>query len=240
MGKDVLHQFSDLAWFLTFTNNFWPGHIWGFVSVWWFFALIIQLYLLFPLFFCGITKYPRLTFGLIVTALTIAGVFYRFAGTEQGSQILLFATPLAHGAVFSLGIYLALGFGLTKEMFSILGTVFLMAQFAEPFFAVSFIAFVLWTLFLYQKQQERLKACKPLLWFGALSPFVFLIHGILREPFTAWVNAEQNALYDASGHYSAVLTLGVFVIWFAFVLLAALGAKKVFTSCRGLILVKRQ
>ena len=161
LGRSASEVFFELLRFFTFTNNVVPAFvsaffvdgsvgsvfdassssssseppIWGFVSVWWFFALIVQLYLLFPLIFAGFagsrsgsgssgsrTKASKIdsaefcgsdidlfVFLILFAMLGVAGVFYEPAAASPSVRVFLFATPLAHAVIFGLGVYFALG-----------------------------------------------------------------------------------------------------------------------------------
>lgn len=161
LGQSASEVFFELLRFFTFTNNVVPAFvsaffvdgsvgsvfdassssssseppIWGFVSVWWFFALIVQLYLLFPLIFAGFagsrsgsgssgsrTKASKIdsaefcgsdidlfVFLILFAMLGVAGVFYEPAAASPSVRVFLFATPLAQAVIFGLGVYFALG-----------------------------------------------------------------------------------------------------------------------------------
>lgn len=260
LEEDAREVFSELAAFLTLTNNLrtWTVldagmdgaasmPVWGFVSVWWFFALIVQLYLIFPVLFplfCWKLRKPRerelrglapsdAALLILFAGLGAAGVFY---GEAARSGLLLFATPLTHGVVFFLGIRMAFAeerpeLGIPVSLISLMGGVFLLAQFAEAFFPVSFLAFGVWFAHAYDgakagkgRLQDFLRA-RPIRWFGRLSPYVFLVHGFMREPFATMLDAWR-AETELGEVLTSLCVLAAFSIWFAGVVAAALSVRR--------------
>lgn len=216
----LVHELTSLASFLSFTNNLRPDELWGFVSVWWFFALIIQLYVLFPLMVTGMEKHPSVMFAVALAALAASQWF----GPEAGG-ISFFATPLTHSLIFLFGIWLAMDRPLPRGIFSWAWAVLILSQIFSTFFALSFTAVLLCTLDLYDRWGRRMKAWHPVLWFGHLSAFVFLVHGWMREPMTTWLDGIQTAQYAADRTFQSGLTMEAFLLWFAGVLVMAVVAK---------------
>ena len=147
-GNDfsLADELRSLALFLTFTNNLHPDALWGFVLVWWFFALIIQLYLLFPLMVAGVEKHSGWTSGAALVGLAIA----QWLGLEAYG-ISFFATPLSHSLVFLFGIWIAMDRPIPKGIFSWAWAVLILSQIFSAFFALSFTAVLLCVLDLYDR-----------------------------------------------------------------------------------------
>ena len=222
------HELTSLASFLTFTNNLQPDGLWCFVSVWWFFALIIQLYVLYPVLVTGVEKYPGITFTIALASLASA----QWWGPEAGG-ISFFATPLSHGLIFLFGIWLARDRPLPRGLFSWAWAILFLSQIFSAFFAVSFTAVLLCTLDLYDRWGRRLKTCPSVVWFGQLSSFVFLVHGWMREPVTRWLDGIQKVQYAADKTFQSGFTLEVFLLWFAGVLVMAVAAKRLYRPVFG-------
>lgn len=229
LGHDPITLLAEFGRFITFSNNLHPapGVIWDFVSVWWFFALIMQLYLLFPLLFAGLVRHRTLTLSAVFAALGIAGAFYDGAWAAE-HHLLLFATPLSHASVFSVGILLALGHGIRRPMFEVLLCVFFFAEFVPLFFPVSFVALALLLLYGYDRWGRSLTRMRTVMRFGAMSMFVFVLHGFLRHPWTGMLNDRQKALFAETGTTDWALTLVSFAGWFAWVVIASLVVEAVY------------
>lgn len=224
----LVHELTSLASFLSFTNNLRPDELWGFVSVWWFFALIIQLYVLYPVLVMGVEKHPGVTFAIALVSLGAAQWF----GPEAGG-ISFFATPLSHGLIFLFGIWLAMGLALPRALFSWVWAVLVLSQIFSAFFALSFTAVLLCVLDLYDRWGRRLKTCRSVVWFGQLSSFVFLVHGWMREPMTRWLDGIQAAQFAADKTFQSGFTLEVFLLWFAGVLVMSVAAKRLYRPVFG-------
>lgn len=229
LGHDWLGTAKEFLQFITFTNNLNPseGAIWGFVSVWWFFALIVQLYLLYPFILAGMMRKPKITIAVVLLCLWLAGAFYDHPLVTDHHQ-LLFATPLAHVAVFSFGVSLALGKGLALPLAALCCVLFLFAQFLRILFPISHLCAAVMLLFAYDRWGRKLTGLKPVMCYGALSMFVFVVHGILRYPWTDMLSAHQSALFVQSQTTDWMLTLISFVSWFGWILIAAAAIKAVY------------
>ena len=223
-GNDFsfVDELRSLASFLTFINNLRPDALWGFISVWWFFALIIQLYGLYPLMVAGIEEHPEWSFGPALLGLATA----QWLGPEAYG----IATPLTHSLIFLLGIWLAMDRPLPMEIFSWAWAVMWLSQIFSAFFALSFTAVLLCLLNLYDRWGRGLKWHRTVVWFGQLSAFIFLVHGWMREPVTTWLDVIQAAQYAGDKSYQSGLTIEVFLFWFSGVLVMACLVKRLYRS----------
>lgn len=216
-------EIKELLKLLSFTNNLRPKALWGFVSVWWFFALIVQLYLLFPLLTWGLRHNPTITTVLVFTALGSAEVF---GPVFHG--VALYATPLTHAVVFLTGIWLGQGQTLPGQILPWAWCVLLLSQFVSILFPVSFLALLFCALDLWRRYGSRLSENRLLVWFGGLSSFVFLVHGWLRYPVVQWLDKAQRMQFLSDGSFHSGLILGCFGVWILAVVAAALLARQIY------------
>ena len=165
--------------FLTFTENLRPGKLYYFVSVWWFLALIVQFYLLFPLIYRLATKASdALFFAICAGTILISAASYSFLLEHQ---IYVYATPLGQFSVFALGAYLATGKAVPKVLALALLLLLPFSFAYETLFHVSFVAIVLSAVIAYERfLSQKLSGNALLLWFGQLSMYVYIVHGDLR------------------------------------------------------------
>ena len=217
----LTYEINELLKLLTFTNNLRPDSLWGFVSVWWFFALIVQLYLLFPLMVWGLRHNPTFT-----TVLTLAGLGAAQVWGPVSHGVTLYATPLSHAVIFLMGIWLGQGKRLPGNILPWAWCVLLLSQFVSILFAVSFLALLFCTLDLWQRYGRRLFGKCCLVWFGGMSSFVFLVHGWLRHPVVDWLDQFQRTQFLTDGGFLPWLTLGIFVLWFITVVVVAVIARQ--------------
>jgi peptidoglycan/LPS O-acetylase OafA/YrhL len=156
---------------------------------WWFFGLIFQLYILFPLIFKIIEKHRIKAF------ITICFVSYAWTYISQyvyrpDANVWLLQNAPGHLPEFALGILIALSPG--KKIHYIWGILslflFSLGNFYKPFFPLTFLTatiLVYWgsskMIPLILSKTRMLK--KVLLYYGSISMALFAVHGQLRPPF---------------------------------------------------------
>ena len=223
VGVSILCLYKYIAWgtlpdaefftkylvFLTFTENLRPGDFGYFVSVWWFMALIVQFYLLFPIIFKGLSRHAYLTLSIGVVCQLLAVSIYEPL-LEQ--HVLVYATPLGQMVLFMLGGYLAMGRRLSRWIVLPL-VVVLPLTFIDPnFFHLSFVAVTVCLMLAYGLLRERLIASKTLLWIGGMSMFIYIVHGDLRWQVIPVVNEAQNIWLSYIMFFGYVAEVFIFAI----------------------------
>ena len=223
VGVSILCLYKYIAWgtlpdaefftkylvFLTFTENLRPGDFGYFVSVWWFMALIVQFYLLFPIIFKGLSRHAYLTLSIGVVCQLLAVSIYEPL-LEQ--HVLVYATPLGQMVLFMLGGYLAMGRRLSRWIVLPL-VVVLPLTFIDPnFFHLSFVAVTVFLMLAYGVLRERLIASKTLLWIGGMSMFIYIVHGDLRWQVIPVVNEAQNIWLSYIMFFGYVAEVFIFAI----------------------------
>ena len=223
VGVSILCLYKYIAWgtlpdaefftkylvFLTFTENLRPGDFGYFVSVWWFMALIVQFYLLFPIIFKGLSRHAYLTLSIGVVCQLLAVSIYEPL-LEQ--HVLVYATPLGQMVLFMLGGYLAMGRRLSRWIVLPL-VVVLPLTFIDPnFFHLSFVAVPVFLMLAYGLLRERLIASKTLLWIGGMSMFIYIVHGDLRWQVIPVVNEAQNIWLSYIMFFGYVAEVFIFAI----------------------------
>lgn len=229
VGVAILCLYKYIAWgtlpdaefftkylvFLTFTENLRPGDFGYFVSVWWFMALIVQFYLLFPIIFKGLSRHAYLTLSIGVVCQLLAVSIYEPL-LEQ--HVLVYATPLGQMVLFMLGGYLAMGRRLSRWIVLPL-VVVLPLTFIDPnFFHLSFVAVTVFLMLAYGLLRERLIASKTLLWIGGMSMFIYIVHGDLRWQVIPVVNEAQNIWLSYImffGYVAEVIIFAILAKWLA-------------------------
>ena len=174
---------------------------------WWFFGLIFQLYVLFPLLFKVIKKYNIKAFAVICLISFVWLYISQFVYSPKAGIYLLHNAP-GHLPVFALGIL----FALNPEkrihfVWVILAFVlFILGNFYKSFFPLTFISV---TVLLYCSISKieplilnKSKILKPvLLFYGSISMVLFVIHGPLRSQFitisggTSWGKLIGSVLF---------------------------------------------
>ena len=175
---------------LLFLNTLIPG-IWGGITCpWWFFGLIFQLYVLFPLLYKMIKKYRFKAFACICVIsyawMYVSAYFFPYPETS----VMLFQNAPGHLPEFALGILIALSPGKRLHPVAVLSSlvIFALGNFFKPFFPFTFLSasiLIYWTFSkLMPLMLNSVKKLKPfLLFYGTISYIIFAIHGPLRPPF---------------------------------------------------------
>ena len=184
--------FLNYLKFLTFSQNIRPGgHIYDFVSVWWFLALLVQLYLAFPLLLFSFKNNIKRTFVILFTCAISAQLLYH---PLLKIGIYVFGTPLGQILCFGLGIFFALHETIPKKLFLISIIILLASFFIKHLLFLSYPVIVIISLVLWAKYGYKLESNKILLFFSGISMYLYIIHGPMRFPILDLLK-EINNLY---------------------------------------------
>lgn len=172
------HDYWDVIKRLLFISNFYPGESVLVIAPWWFLSLIMQFYVIFLPLRAMIDRWGNLSL-----------VFVSLLGILLSTQFDLTATVLGHMPEFALGMYIAsldkikapIWFVLLALVGLILGNTFYIFWFLAPVCAIIVIMFLCAVLFKYLPENNRMLLA--LNYIGVLSLYIFLLNGIIREPF---------------------------------------------------------
>lgn len=200
--------FTDFLKFLTFSQNFRSWQLFSFVAPWWFLALIVQLYLLFPLVFTICKKRPVLTLVLSFLCLALTG-YLNHKFVQEG--IFLFSTPLGQLAVFTLGIYLALGNGLDRKIVTFLCMLLPLTLTWKYAFPLSYVSVVISVLVLFQKWEAYLGKFKLIfIQIGSLSMFLYIVHPEWRWAILQFVRSQNSEYLTYIAFFGYVVFVFIF------------------------------
>lgn len=220
--------FNHLEWIevkykLLFISNLIPNSGLSLNGPWWFFGLIFELYLLFPLLYKLIKRFDwKALVAICVFSYTLIYLFRNVFDLFHG-EILMMNAP-GHLPEFCFGILLAFHKGVKIHpawlLFAI--AVFCLGNFYAAFYPFTFLAVSVIVLFIYQglKSLPHRKGwlVKTAVYFGELSMVMFAVHGFFRDPFLNINNIGDNF----GGHLLA------FLLFFLTIWIVSLGAKKVY------------
>ena len=207
---------------LSLLSNLLPGKSFALVGPWWFYSMIVQFYLLFPLLRNLFNKYGITPLVLLSLASWLLQIFFNNILIEKGW--LINTTVIGHIPVFALGLVLA-----KKEKFQMPFWLFIAACFLFYLGNISEIAWVtsrFWItiIFLYAyiflkrfKYFHHTYIAKPILFIGAISMYIFAVNGFLRHPFVQQV----LKFHDSSLKFLIALLFVCFVIGVALLLKSA-------------------
>jgi len=186
------HHYRDFVYKLLFLHTFISkSSALSLTGSWWFFGLIFQLYVVFPLLFKMIKKYHIKAFILICLVSHSWIYISQYVYTPNTSIMLLQNSP-GHLPGFALGILLALN--PDKKIHRVWGilslALFALGNFYKPFFPLTFLSITVLFHWILSKMApfilNKTKKTKTVLcYYGAISMILFAIHGPLRYPFIA-------------------------------------------------------
>ena len=207
--KSILIKFTLLHGFI-------PNEALSISGPWWFFSVIVQLYALFPLLLLVLRKTgPN---ALLVIAFLFIGISMTLDLFASTAGLSVYFTFIGQLPVFSLGLYFA-----AKPQIKISASILILAIVVFSFGNVNqyawYLSFVAITIILLAGAiliipiVRKFKFINSFLEFtGSISLFLFVLNGTLRWPFL-----KIAAKYD-----NAFLTLGLSLVFLAFVYFAAL------------------
>lgn len=186
----LFYQFFDLNWFSQFAissllmyNNFSFETIFLYVGPWWYFSLIVQLYLLFPVLYKILNKYKEK--GLFISILCTYVLMCLLYPILSRLNIPMYGNFLGHLPEFLLGMGIAMFPRLSFNLKLIIpvSILFILSNFFELFFPFSFLTATILLLYLLYPVIKYAPVWieKPLVFFGSISMFMFLINGPLRK-----------------------------------------------------------
>ncbi len=199
---------------LTLLFNFIPGEAMSVTGPFWFFSLIVQLYIIFPLL-VYLTKKVGSVSMLVVGAvsLMITILFNNYFHSLDVSFFVLFIGQLP---VFCLGIYFASKpvIHLPKSVIIVAIIIFSLGNIEEFFWYFSFPAFTLFMLAFFMSifsgLEKRKRLYSFLLYSGSISLYLFAVHGIARFPFEFVSEKYDNAFLTS--FLSLVYLAGTFFL----------------------------
>lgn len=190
---------------------------------WWFFALIIQLYVLFPFMFELIRKY-NLKALILLCLFSYTCIYLSQYVVNINKNVYLLQNAPGHIPEFALGIWFALNKDRkVNNIFGFLAViVFVLGNFYKMFFPFTFLSFTFMMVWLFNsalKNENRNGVVKRLfIYYGSISMVVFAIHGCFRTPFVELAN--NLGTFDGK-----LLSAFLFVV---LITLLSLPAKKIY------------
>lgn len=213
-GRLFSHEeWREIDYKLLFIHTLIPNSGLSINGPWWFFGLIFQLYLVFPLLFRCIRKWRWKAFlGVLLLSYGMIFLFREALNLHHGT-ILMQNAP-GHLPEFALGILLA--FSRDRKIhwaWLVLALVlFVWGNFAPGFYPFTFLSLSVIAVFAYQGLKSlpgnKRWLSRPLAYFGGLSMMLFVVHGYFR----ASVLKLANTLPGVWGHLASGL-LFFLLVW---------------------------
>jgi len=181
-------HYQEFFYKLLFIHTLIPNSGTSLSGPWWFFALIFQLYVLFPMLYKIIKRFNVKAFVLICMVSYIWIYISQYLYSPEADVWLLQNAP-GHLPEFALGVLIALNPGKRMNFIWVLLSfaVFSLGNFYKPFFPLTFLCI---TVVLYYGLSKIMSLIlkthllkKGLFFYASISMVLFVIHGVLRYPF---------------------------------------------------------
>lgn len=170
----------NLFYLSTSISNFRSSTLYGmFTGPFWFFGLMVQLYVIFPLLFHLLKKYNQLL--IFAVSFFLIYLLYYF---DLNSNFSLFGTIIGHLPEVLLGIFFALN-QKTKPsilLFFISIIIFAFSQVNKFVFPTSFLTITLIIIFIIENIKIYINTfwLNVIYYFGEISMTLFIVNGFFR------------------------------------------------------------
>jgi peptidoglycan/LPS O-acetylase OafA/YrhL len=219
---------KELVYKLLLIHTLIPGSELSLCGPWWFFGLIFQLYLLFPLLFRCIKKWGWKAFAA-VCIFSYALIYVFSDGLNLYHGTVLMKNAPGHLPEFCLGILLACSENkkIHWSWLVLAVILFVWGNFTPGFYPFTFLSLCVITVFVTQSWKSKSKRWKKAFrfpfsvfhYFGGISMALFVVHGMFRKPV---LSLEQWMDGSAGVH----LLMGL--IYFLIVWAVAVAVKRLY------------
>lgn len=204
LGKIVMegkpfsaYEWTEIGYKLLFIHTLFPYSGLSVNGPWWFFALILQLYLLFPLLFRWIRKGGWKTFACVCVLCYGLIFLFRYVLTDCFGEFIMQNAP-GHLPEFCLGMALACHEGKKLHpLWLVLAlAVFCLGNCYAVFYPFTFLALSVIAVYAYQGLKSiplrKTWIGTPLAYFGGISMALFAVHGYFRTPVLTFAMSQQS------------------------------------------------
>ena len=223
-------EWKSMIYKLLFIHLFIPGETMMLCGPWWFFGLIIQLYIFFPLLYKLISKYGFKAFALI-SIVSYLFVYYALNNWHLTGGLTVMQHCVAHFPEFCLGIYLGKKENICVSIwaFLIALTIFVLGNFYEAFFPLTFLSVTYVLIYIFVKviswNPKPTVIRRIMVYIGSISMMIFITHGMFRWQFVCL----------AKHYHNPGITIIFALAYFLEIFLLSLSAKVVYDWIQGFL-----
>lgn len=196
-------------------NNLSLETMFDYIGPWWFFDLILQLYLIFPLLYFIVRKYNEK--GFVILLFGIYGVILITLPLANKVSFPIFGNFIGHLPEFTLGVYLALypNKRISINYIPVALFLFILGTMHSFFFPFTFIAITYLSLVLILNLYNN---DKNSFWrfIGKISPYIFVMNGPLRDVFlnSAEYSSDIMQVFYSVIHFILVIFISTVIYFF--------------------------
>lgn len=199
-GYDVPDHFErETAYKLLLIHTLHPYSGLTMCGPWWFFGLIVQLYILFPVLL-SLTQRHGTKILAIAAAISYMWILLAlfFYDHDAGSLMAMQNAP-GHLPEFCFGIWLALRRDTCLNRWWLLPALaaFVLGNFFKAFCPFTFLAVSVIFVIGYNHAKSFIVRHstleRTLIFVGSISMFLFAVHGFIRQPFIEFAESHGNA-----------------------------------------------
>jgi peptidoglycan/LPS O-acetylase OafA/YrhL len=173
---------------LSLLSNFIPGESFRVVGPWWFYSMIIQFYLIFPLLRRIFDRYGA--GALLLLSILSYMIQLLFNNTLVQHGLFLNTTVIGHLPVFALGLVLARENNISMRwwLFVVVSLLFYFGNNSEVGWMFTRVWFVMMMLYVYLLIKKFIPSktsvpARLISFIGSISMYIFVVNGFLRQPF---------------------------------------------------------
>lgn len=214
----TIGEWKELLYKMLFIHTLLPNSGLSMNGPWWFFGLIVQLYILFPLLYQSIQKYNSIALGC-VCLIAYTWIYISQYLFQDFTEIPLMENAPGHIVEFTFGIWFACNKDrkISPLLLVLAIVVFILGNFYKVLYPFTFISVVLIFIYCFRTPNPESKVFKFFSYIGALSMVLFATHSLFRDPFIALAQGSSSALFH----------LFVAILFFSFSVGIAYVGKKV-------------
>lgn len=211
----TLLKLKSVFFRLTLLANWIPERVFSLSGPFWFYSMIVQLYICFPLLLYINKKFKYgLWLSLFSSFIFVAILNPFFVSIEMS----LYYNFLGHLPVFILGLIVASqeDFKYPKWLIIISFVMFISGQMIESLWYFSQLTFVALSIPLILWFIEKIKIRRiliSLIFVGNLSMYLFAIHGFMRKPWVTFSNSTSSATWEYLYFFTFLLIVFVMAIF---------------------------
>ena len=190
------------------------------VGPWWFYSMIFQFYLIFPVLLRIFEKYKGK--GLLIITIAAYGLLIFVNPVLLNLKLNLLHTVFGHLPEFCLGIWIAgkKEFKISIWIYILAILLFMLSNYYKVAWYFSHLAVIIILLPILQYFVKKIKnndfINKIVLFIGLISVYVFAVHGFLRWEFVGLANYLNHPIAEfISGIMFLVFSIGIAYLLFS-------------------------